>query len=476
MLISAGADIDTEDENGDTPFVHAFRGHFKDTMEILKEAGCTTEICKMSLALATRDVEFVRFCHQLDIPVENEDWNSADDTEVNILLQELRIDPFVGQYGSHGYEDSPFMYLAQEGKPHLLQLLLDKHPCLNKYTEDDKREKMNAALHRAVKLARLDNVKYFLEELDADLEAKDRHGRTPFMAACEHDQAIAAYLMEKGADIKQADSEGLSPLHWAACVGFGKLCRSLVKHEASVHAKAKLGATPLMVASSGGHLDIAQFLIANEANVNMSTPEGWTALHVAVWACAPSVVNLLITSNALPDVQSTRLTHNSDVVPGSTPLLICIFLNSMKIFRQLLDANCNINLAGIICKKKTEDGLQTDLLTPIQFTISSRSWDFAELLIRAGCRIDSVKSWLLEDGHCPVKIPEDRKKTLKKMVEKVIRNPATLKDLTRRLMRKQLGYCLVPKVEKLDVALNIKQSLLLQDLFQPPAGEGSFEV
>ena len=26
VLLSAGADIDTEDENGDTPFVHAFRG------------------------------------------------------------------------------------------------------------------------------------------------------------------------------------------------------------------------------------------------------------------------------------------------------------------------------------------------------------------------------------------------------------------------------------------------------------------
>ncbi len=30
MLLSAGADIDSEDEQGDTPFVHAFRGKHRE--------------------------------------------------------------------------------------------------------------------------------------------------------------------------------------------------------------------------------------------------------------------------------------------------------------------------------------------------------------------------------------------------------------------------------------------------------------
>ncbi len=45
-------------------------------------------------------------------------------------------------YGIHGYEDSPFMYISQEGKPEILELLINKHPCLNKYDEDDKNEKV----------------------------------------------------------------------------------------------------------------------------------------------------------------------------------------------------------------------------------------------------------------------------------------------------------------------------------------------
>jgi len=84
VLLSAGADVDAEDENGDTAFVHAFRGKHCDIMETLYESGCTTEIAKMSVALATKDKIFVKLCHKLDIPVENEDWNTLDLEEVLI--------------------------------------------------------------------------------------------------------------------------------------------------------------------------------------------------------------------------------------------------------------------------------------------------------------------------------------------------------------------------------------------------------
>ena len=64
-------------------------------MEILHQEGCNTEIAKMSIALATKDVEFIKFCRKIEIPIENEDWNSADEEEVTILLEQLKIDPFV---------------------------------------------------------------------------------------------------------------------------------------------------------------------------------------------------------------------------------------------------------------------------------------------------------------------------------------------------------------------------------------------
>ncbi len=89
-----------------------------------------------------------------------------------------------------------------------------------------------------------------------------------------------------------------------------------------VNAQGKLGATPLMVACSGSHLEIVGLLIENHADVNCVTPEGWSALHVAVWASAPSVVKLLLSIGANPDVQVSQeglwaLSSRSIHSPGS---------------------------------------------------------------------------------------------------------------------------------------------------------------
>ena len=448
---------------------------FQEIMQTLRDEGCTTEIVKMSLALATKDVEFVKFCYSLDIQAENEDWNTADKEEVNVLLEELQIDPFVGQYGSHGYEDSPFMYLAQVGKSEILDLIYEKHPTLSKYTEDDKQEKLNLALHKAIKHRRLDNVKLFLERLGAELEGKDAQGRTHFLAACEYDEGVAEYLLAKGADVMAKDNEGLTALHWAACVGSLNLCQTLKEKGCGIEVCAKLGATPLMVACSGGHLDIVQYLITCGSNVNQSTPEGWTALHVAVLASAPAVVQTLLASKAVPDVQSTKLTHNSDIVPASTPLLIAICLGSMKIVRHLLEANCDVDMAGLVCKESSEDEIHTEVQAPVLYALHSGSWDLAELLINLGCKLAPVLNWQ-DDKKLVDSIPEDKEKLLKRLLERVTSAPPRLKDLARLLVRKVLGGDLLTKIESLNLSLQTKSSLLLHDLYKPPSGEHSFEV
>ena len=99
MLLSTGAEVDAEDDNGDTAFVHAFRARHAATMRLLHEHGATTEIAKMSLALAPpRDAAFVRLCAALDVPVENEDWNCGDPAEAVLLMESLALDPFQGKW------------------------------------------------------------------------------------------------------------------------------------------------------------------------------------------------------------------------------------------------------------------------------------------------------------------------------------------------------------------------------------------
>ena len=80
-----------------------------------------------------------------------------------------------------------------------------------------------------------------LTTLGAELEALDRQGRTAFMSACEYDEPTAHYLLDHGAQTLVEDHEGLTCLHWAACVGFRKLSAALITRGCCVDARARLG-------------------------------------------------------------------------------------------------------------------------------------------------------------------------------------------------------------------------------------------
>lgn len=64
-----------------------------------------------------------------------------------------------GQYGNHGFDDSPFMYLTQEGRPETLQHIVENNPSIGQYSPEDLTTMMNKALHKAIRYRRLENVK-----------------------------------------------------------------------------------------------------------------------------------------------------------------------------------------------------------------------------------------------------------------------------------------------------------------------------
>jgi len=497
--LSAGADVDTEDENGDTPFVHALQARHSVCMTVLREAGCTTEIAKMSAALAAPcDPSFVRLCHSMDVPVENDDWNAADPTEVIVLLTELRLDPFESQYGYHGFEDSPFMYIVQEGRPEIVEMMVTQHPCVVKYAADDLQAKYNAALFKAIRSRRLDNAKLLLEKLGAETECRDDQGRTPFLLACGHHEPTARYLMsDVGADVAAVDSDGLTALHWAACSGRRALTTAILERDVvGVNCHADLGATPLMVACAARHLDVAEILLGAGADADLATPDGWRALHVAVRACAAPIVRLLLVKGrANPDAVSSSLMHGGDSVPASTPMLIAISLNSVRMLRHLLDAGADINLAGLVSvssyvqltsvssgSESDDAGMTSDAscqrtCTPLQFAIVSRAWDVAELLIRTSCDTASVIPWLDPAVGTPppiIAVPHDHAAYLRRVIALMSTSPAKLSHLARLQLRRLLGRQLATKLAELNLPLNTQQYLLFYDLFH--AHSGSFDI
>jgi len=66
----------------------------------------------------------------------------------------------------------------------------------------------------------------------------------------------------------------------------------------------ELGETPLMDAARWGHADAVRVLIESGADLNLMTQEAWTALHAACVGKHGTIIELLLTHKANPNVYS----------------------------------------------------------------------------------------------------------------------------------------------------------------------------
>jgi uncharacterized protein len=127
-----------------------------------------------------------------------------------------------------------------------------------------------------------------LIEGGADIELKDRDGRTPLINAVSVDYylPLIEYLLEKGANINAQDKAGWSALHFCAQNNRIELAEFLIKNGATVDIKDQWGATPLMRAAKTCYElmvkndpnpgAMIQFLQKNGADKNIKNKDGVT--------------------------------------------------------------------------------------------------------------------------------------------------------------------------------------------------------
>src|SRR5688572_21311070 len=76
-------------------------------------------------------------------------------------------------------------------------------------------------------------------------------------------------LIRQGADVNQAQADGMTALHWAAVNGNDEVAHVLIRAGAQIEASTRLGSyTPLHLASKGGHAAVVNALLAAGANTN----------------------------------------------------------------------------------------------------------------------------------------------------------------------------------------------------------------
>jgi ankyrin repeat protein len=152
----------------------------------------------------------------------------------------------------------------------------------------------------AVNDGNLDRAKAMLERIPKLAEERSERDATPLhIAARKGYAAIAAALLEAGADPDPRDLEGDTPLHWAAFEGRSDIVELLLDRGAPVNARNARQFTPLHYAVMKGNMGVIRTLIGRGADIDARNVHGETPYDRAVSSGEQAIARYLASQRAL---------------------------------------------------------------------------------------------------------------------------------------------------------------------------------
>lgn len=149
------------------------------------------------------------------------------------------------------------------------------------------------ALHYACMSGSELTAKYLVAQ-GANLELKDRSGRSPLHCATASDHiSIVMILLDAGAAIDETDDDGATALWHAIQLGYSKIGQFLWSRGANPNVADTSGDTALILSSNYGRFEIVDLLISWKVDLECVDTYGQTALLAAASAGHEDVVRLL---------------------------------------------------------------------------------------------------------------------------------------------------------------------------------------
>lgn len=247
-----------------------------------------------------------------------------------------------------------------QGKEEVVSLLLIE--CGADITKKDKEG--NTTLHLAAKNNSTSKIVAILLLKDADVNVRNNNGELPVDLAKEKENEnswlmlstkgilrdlfclatlgdmhkVYTFISQNPDIITAKNSEGITPLHFAAITDNLKLAKLLLLRGADIHTKDYNGRTPLYWAARETCPDIVDLLVKKGADVNATDLEGLTPLHcVARWSgCDRSkrITEILLKAKAKPEIRDKY---------GRTPLHWAAYKNTDKVLDLLLSVGANVD-------------------------------------------------------------------------------------------------------------------------------------
>ncbi len=158
----------------------------------------------------------------------------------------------------------------------------------------------------------------------ADPRQADHEGNTPLHhAARSSDPGVAALLRDAQAELDPLNQDGLTPLGVACATGNWRLAKFLLERGAKAEVA---GGTPALLAAAGGEEDDpagVQLLLKHKARIDARDAQRRSALHVAAFAGHLDIATALLAAGADANaIDSQQRTPLLEAARGGRPALL----------------------------------------------------------------------------------------------------------------------------------------------------------
>jgi ankyrin repeat protein len=319
LLAQAGSDVDSLDEDGQTPLILATRNGHSDSI---------TKLLTFKPDLNIRDAIF----EQSAVSYAAEKGH----TEVVKLL----IEAGCNIYSQTRERFSPLERAAQRGDPELLRLFFGLRSDGEPHPEELVRVKAIAeALHHACNNDYSKTRDLILAE-KRYLTSTDEDGRTVLSWTVERgSEKTVKFLLDNGAKPDATDSNNRTPLSWAAERGSQGTVELLLASGVKPDAKDSNSRTPLSWAAGSGSQATVKLLLANGVKPDAKDSNSRTPLSWAAGSGSEETVELLLEKNVRPD---------STDINNRTPLSWAAERGSLAVVKKLLS---EMQISGPLTKK-----------------------------------------------------------------------------------------------------------------------------
>lgn len=164
-------------------------------------------------------------------------------------------------------------------------------------------------------------------------------------------------LLAAKADVRAAQPDGMTALHWAVQANQEEITAALLAAGADANAANRYGITPLWLAATNGSAAVTRRLLAAGAQVDAALPHGETALMAAGRTGEPETIRVLLQAGANPNARESG--H------GETALMWAAAENHGEAIRVLIAGGANPDQHGKGLDLAPMDWMQVGMVSTV---------------------------------------------------------------------------------------------------------------